>query len=788
MKTIKDIISILKLDNLTGIELGRHVGNLLMLKYLTIDKCKLLGINTKYAFENFYIDNTSNDHHKAIIKFWHPTEECFISVIHKLLNLKNTNFEFKVKTGINFGLIYNKLNELQINTKIYDKCYVDKAMLFIHKNSKDILEKYTDSGLCNFMAKLCKPQMKNKNDIESILDPFCGTGGFLVKSINYLDDHNENINWDTNINRIYGIDIDPIFRNGTIFKLLFNTDKLFTNTIGCNDTLHNDYKINDNTIIDKVDIILSHMPYGLKNIIYKNVCKRIKELKIDGTKAEPLILQLMMKSLNPHGRCCVIVPDNLLLNDAKLHKQTRTYLVENLNVKKIISIDEDILNMGVKSSILYFINNGKTEEIEYSEIHFKNKEESEIIEKSLMTITYDEIVQNEYSLYINKYNNKKVVLIDEIKYKKLGDLFKINPGMKLKKDDIIDINDTNNTKYLCYNGTSQNLVSKQYNIENTIIISKIKTDLEPVKYINKKIWLNENGLSLSKLESAQNLELKYVSYYLLSKKEELDNCYNSKGLINIDILKDIMIPISSNDTQFKIISTIDLFNKKIEQNDKLIDISIKMQQNLIWLNLLNNINNEDKLRDVISIENGTTVPIKLNDSNLLYKVYGGNINDTFINKFNRENKIIISKFDENTNIKFIKEKFYLNQHGWSINVINSDYLEEYVYIWLWYNQKTLFMGSSNILHQTNFLNLKILKINKDVQKKIIDEFNYHENIINLLKHSNINNNKYFPINIILNSLINNDNFSDKSASEEMKESDLLIEYATKDYDDNTEEK
>jgi type I restriction-modification system DNA methylase subunit len=787
MKTIKDIITILKLDNITGLDLSRHIGNLLMLKYLTVDKCNLLGINTKYAYENFYIENNNNDHDKAIIKFWHPSEECFISVTHKLLNFKNTNFEFKVKTGINFGLIYSKLNELQINKKIYDKCYIDKTMLLINKNSKDILEKYTDSGLCNFMVKLCKPVMKNKNDIESILDPFCGTGGFLVKSVNYLDDNNNNINWETNKNRIYGIDIDPIFRNKTIFKLLFNTDKLFTNTIGCNDTLHNDYKINDNTMIDKVDIILSHMPYGLKNIIYKNVCKRIKELKMDGTKAEPLILQLMMKSLNPHGRCCVIVPDNLLLNDAKLHKQTRTYLVENLNVKKIISIDEDILNMGVKSSILYFINNGKTEEIEYSEIHFKNKEESEIIETPLMTITYDEIVQNEYSLYINKYNNKKVVLIDEIKYEKLGNLFDIRTGSKLKKDDIIDINDNQKIKYYGYNGTEQSYVTKSYNYsENTLIISKLKNNNELSKIVNNKFWLNENGYALIKLDKAKDLHLKFINYYLLSRNEELYNCYNSKGILSIDILKDLMIPMSSLETQSKVISIVDLFNRKIEENKKLIKTSVDMQKNLIWLNLLNNVEDEDKLKNVISIEPGAVIPTTPSKNNdLSYRVYGGNVDNVFTHKYNRDNKIIISKFDENTNIKYIKTQFYLNQNGWSINVINSKYMEEYVYIWLWYNQQSIFMGSTNILHQTNFLNLKIANVSIDLQKKIIREFNYHQKIIDLLQHDILHTNKYQSINQILNSY--KDTNSHHTASDQLEEDDIAINYITKDLDQSEDD-
>ena len=79
---------------------------------------------------------------------------------------------------------------------------------------------------------------------------------------------------------------------------------------------------------------MANEPFGIKNIIYKNVCKRIKELKIDGTKAEPLFLQLMAQSLNKNGRCAVIVPDGVLSNKAELHKETRKHLCNNLNLMK----------------------------------------------------------------------------------------------------------------------------------------------------------------------------------------------------------------------------------------------------------------------------------------------------------------------------------------------------------------------------------------------------------------------------------------------------------------------
>ena len=57
------------------------------------------------------------------------------------------------------------------------------------------------------------------------------------------------------------------------------------------DTLKNDMTIND-FLLEKADVILANEPMGIKNITHAGCCNRIKDLKIRGTKAEPLFLQL----------------------------------------------------------------------------------------------------------------------------------------------------------------------------------------------------------------------------------------------------------------------------------------------------------------------------------------------------------------------------------------------------------------------------------------------------------------------------------------------------------------
>jgi len=757
----KFIFDILKTENISGIEAIENISFFIISRYLTIKRCKEYKISLEYAFENFFKENFSevcdNETVNTLLKFYNKeTDNCLVEIIKKKFYVDGSNYVCNIKLPLNFDAIYNKLNEIT-DDQIQSFDFIN-TLSIINKEQKnnELLEYFTNRKLCEFLVKLVKPNMKNTNEIETIVDPFLGTGGLLIESYRYLNKYNKNINWDTNKSKLYGFDIQPTMRNYSLFNLLLVTNKVFSNSIIRNDTLFNDYKINDNTVLDKVDVIVSHMPYGLRNIIYKNVCKRIKELKIDGTKAEPLILQLMIKSLNKNGRCAVIVPDNLLSNDAKLHKQTRVHLLENMNVKKIVSIDDKLLEVDVKSSILYFENNGKTENIEFSNIKLVD---NEISEEHVIKVTYDDIVKNEYSLLVNKYILKTVEVIDNIKSYKLGELCEFKTGEKIKKSENIILDDSNSTeeKYYCYNGTEQAYYQKKYNRENyNLIISKIKTDFL-IKIIDEKIWLNENGLTLHvKLNDICNQ--KYLNYYLLCHLDKLNICYNSKDVISIDVLSDILIPIPSIKIQKKIISVIDTYNNKINENDKSINTYTEIQKNMIWINLLNNTKKTSKLKDILNIKNGSQLVSskKQTDITHKYQEYGGHIDNTDKSQiiYNCENSIIISKFDENTNIKIIHEKFFLNQNGWAISITDKHFLPEYVYIWLWNNQNNLFLKENNILHQTNFLNIQIFNVDIDIQNKIITEFNYYENLKKLLIADNNHLYKYDIINIILESYNN----------------------------------
>ena len=217
------------------------------------------------------------------------------------------------------------------------------------------------------------------------------------KLFNFYNLNNDNILFlnspliffENNLLDIYGnkkidiIDLEP-----TNISLLKTYNNFIENDINCQ---NKDY-IYENCINKSYDLIISYFPEGIKNIIYAECCERIKKLKIRGTKSEPLILQLIMLSLEQNGDAIVIVPNSLLFNDSKQHIETRKYLLENFNVICIVSLENS------NNSLIYFKNNGITININFQII--KNEEL-----KLIKVIDINNIILKNYNLFYEKYND-----------------------------------------------------------------------------------------------------------------------------------------------------------------------------------------------------------------------------------------------------------------------------------------------------------------------------------------------------------------------------------------------
>jgi type I restriction-modification system DNA methylase subunit/restriction endonuclease S subunit len=435
-KTMEQIVNyirdILRKEGITGMDSINHCIVFVMSRMLDKNICKKTNIDVKYSYDMIMKDDDGDEIEPQDLytKFYKKGKpECLIGQLVNKLEFKN--IKFKLEGPENLKNIMKKMK--QFDVKSFESTYDIIGTIYeIHLKSgtsnamRDLGQYYTHRLVINYMIKLCDPKM-GKGIIEKIVDPTMGTGGFLTMAIKYLNNkYKDKIDWTKNKENIIGFDIDDNVRNMALINVFLEIGELCENTIVKQDTLHKDLKFSDDgiykgKILEKAKIILANEPMGLKNIVHASCCDRIKNMKIRGTKAEPLFLQLFCELLDDGGRCAVIVPDGVLFNDSSLHNDTRKYIIENFNLKKIIALDDGFfLNTGVKTSIMFFEKDGKkTEEVEYSMIKLNN---GNIEENSIIKVKYDDIVKNKYSLFANKYNVKSIEKVDGTEYSKLIDI------------------------------------------------------------------------------------------------------------------------------------------------------------------------------------------------------------------------------------------------------------------------------------------------------------------------------------------------------------------------------
>jgi len=571
---INAIRDILRREGITSKDSINHCVVFFISRILTEKKCKKLNICKIFAFKNIMKNKKGEElgDQEFYDRIYNLKGNCLILEIRNKLGFKNIKFRLE---GIhNLKLIYKKLKKidvknLQIKYDIIGTIY-EWHLKTGTNNARDLGQYYTNRQVIDYMINLCNPKMKN-GIIEKIVDPTMGTGGFLTMCIKYLNKkYNNKIDWEKNKNNIIGFDIDNDVKNMALINIFLEINEICEKTIMKQDTLHHDMKFDDGTFLEKADVILANEPMGIKGITHAECCDRIKDMKMRGTKAEPLFLQLFMSALDDNGRCAVIVSDGVLFSESNLHRETRKYLIENFNLKKIVLLNGDyFINTKIKTAILFFVKDGnKTKGVEFSELYLKD---NKIEEKNIINVKYNKLVKNNYSLFVNKYNIVEQEKIEGMKYEKIGNICNF-----LKKSKRPASYGKLEGKYNFY--TSSEKIKKcdkaDYDEECIIIGTGGNAN---IKFDNKFSCSVDNIILKS---NNKNIKLEYIFMYLSNDKKLLENGFRGATIKHISksYIENIEIPIPQTNVQKKIVEEIRVLNnnnnklkKKIDDNKKKIE-------------------------------------------------------------------------------------------------------------------------------------------------------------------------------------------------------------------------
>jgi len=242
---------------------------------------------------------------------------------------------------------------------------------------------------------------------------------------------------------------------------------------------------------------------------------------------------------------------------------------------------------------------------------------------------------------------------------------------------------------------------------------------------------------------------KYLYYYLYNTdfKNLASGILGNVGSLNKKILEELEIHIPVLEVQSQIVEYLDMIYEKIVKlnNEKIENIK-KLNKQYLNMTIQHDTKKEfKKLGEVCEVSQGTYIKSDMKIDGI-YPVYGGGNISYYINQYNREDEIVIAKDGISLDcVRYIKDKFFLNHHGWTLT-INQNIIKKYIYYYLYTNNHILYdiaQGSAQLgINQENFYKLEIPIPTIEKQKELVEYLEFNDNLIKTLEQEiEINKNK-----------------------------------------------
>jgi|LSQX01.3.fsa_nt_gb type I restriction enzyme M protein len=293
-------------------------------------------------------------------------------------------------------------------------------------------------------------------------DPACGTGGFLVATMECLREAHtskegrlvEKVNGEEVVTytgdllepyrkhiqsgMFHGFDFDVTMLRIAAMNLMLHG--LDTPDIHYQDTLSNSFPERfPKYASDGFDLIMANPPFK-GSLDYADVHSSLTG-KVKTKKTELLFLVLMLRMLKLGGRCAVIVPDGVLFGSSNAHVALRRLLVDDNQLEAVVKLPAGVFKpyAGVSTAILVFTKGGKTTDVWFYDVQadgFSLDDKRDPIEDSDLPdvrkrwtgrnpkkdtdrtskaffVPKKDIAENKYDLSINRY---KEIVHDEVEY------------------------------------------------------------------------------------------------------------------------------------------------------------------------------------------------------------------------------------------------------------------------------------------------------------------------------------------------------------------------------------
>ncbi|MGP0628670.1 N-6 DNA methylase [Nitrospina sp. 32_T5] len=265
-----------------------------------------------------------------------------------------------MKSGTLMRQVINKISEINFNNTedrhtfggIYEQILKDL------QSAGNAGEFYTPRAITQFAVNRIAPSLE-----ETVLDPACGTGGFLTCTI----DHKRNFvqsqkDFETLQKTIRGVEKKALPHMLCVTNMILHGIDTPTN-IEHDNTLGRPYK--DYGEKDRVNVIVTNPPFGgmeedgIENNFPSNLRTR---------ETADLFVALIIKLLKHEGRAAVVLPDGFLFGEG-VKTRLKQSLLEECNLHTLVRLPKGVFNpyTSIKTNILFFTKGITTEHVWFYE-------------------------------------------------------------------------------------------------------------------------------------------------------------------------------------------------------------------------------------------------------------------------------------------------------------------------------------------------------------------------------------------------------------------------------------
>ncbi|CAM8350829.1 HsdM Type I restriction-modification system methyltransferase subunit [Candidatus Methylopumilus planktonicus] len=450
----------------------------------------------------------------------------------------------------------------------------------------------TPRHIIDFIVAIVDPKKH-----ETVLDPACGTSGFLISTYKHILKENKNTPLTPDekkklMSNLVGYDISPDM-------VLLSRVNMYLHGFPSPNIDEYDSLTSEEKWEENFDVIIANPPF----MTPKGGIKPHKKFSIKTRRAEALFVDYLIEHLNVKGKAGVIVPDGIVNN--KNFTSLRKFIIDN-GLYAVISLHQYVFKpyAGAKTSILFFDKSFKTSKTLFAEIDndgfqkgvqrgkidfddlpelsrlikdFKSSPETINLKTYKLNAKIEDLNSldkkiyfhyvDQLTLFPNTFIYKNTVALDPRKSVRISEIFNIKKG-------VLQSTKATPGEYRFVTASDEISTHEEYTHDTEALVVAVAAggSLGKVQYVHEKFIASDLCFVLTPKKKNQS-DLLFYFYYLKSIRANLVQLLAkgvSKQSINKKDFENLLIDFFSYEKQSEIGKAIRASRDKISAHEKAI--------------------------------------------------------------------------------------------------------------------------------------------------------------------------------------------------------------------------